>query len=129
MNWIGSWFDLPEGNRWTISDGNRTFSVRNRGDVEISDDDTDIRSIDDGGYLIIDEKIGWDHARIDIRHDKDGRLQRTFYRNGKAVAYEPEGRAWLAKKCPISSATPASAPRRASAASTPPAVRPRCWPK
>ncbi len=25
MNWIGSWFDFPEGNRWTIRDGNRTL--------------------------------------------------------------------------------------------------------
>ena len=100
MNWIGSWFDFPEGNHFTIRDGNRRFSVRNHGDVDVTDNDTDIRAISDGGYLIIEEKIGWDRTRVDIRHDADGRLQRTFYRNGKAVAYEPEGRAWLAKKVP-----------------------------
>lgn len=101
MNWIGSWFDFPEGgNRWTVRDGNRTFSVRSHGEVEVTDDDTDIRAISDGGYLIIDEKIGWDRTRVDLRQGSDGRLQRTFYRNGKAVAYEPEGRVWLAKKVP-----------------------------
>ena len=48
--------------------------------------------------MIIEEKIGWDRSKVDIRHGSDGRLQRTFYRNGKQVNYEPEGRAWLAKK-------------------------------
>jgi hypothetical protein len=100
MNWIGSWFDFPEGNRFTISDGNRRFSVRHHGEVEFTDDDTDIRAISDGGYLVVDEKIGWDRTRVDIRSGSDGSLQRTFYRNGKPVAYEPEGRAWLAKKIP-----------------------------
>jgi beta-lactamase regulating signal transducer with metallopeptidase domain len=100
MNWIGSWFDFPEGNRWTVHDGNRRFTVRSRGDVDVTDDDADIRAISDGGFLIIEEKIGWDRTRVDLRQGTDGRLQRTFYRNGKQVAYEPEGRAWLAKKVP-----------------------------
>ena len=99
MNWIGSWFDFPGGrNQFSFSDGNRRFSVRNHGDVTVSDNDTDIVAISDGGYIIIEEKIGWDRSKIDIRHGSDGRLQRTFYRNGKQVNYEPEGRAWLAKK-------------------------------
>jgi hypothetical protein len=98
LNWIGSWFDFPEGNRVSFSDGNRHFTVRHRGDIAISDNDTDIASISDGGYLSIEEKIGWDRSRIEIRHGTDGRLVRTFYRNGKQVNYEPEGRAWLAKK-------------------------------
>jgi hypothetical protein len=100
VNWIGSWFDFPEGNRISFSDGNRRFSIRHHGDVEFTDDETDVRTISDGGYLIIDEKIGWDRTRVDIRYGKDGRLQRTFFRNGKAAAYEPEGRTWLAKKIP-----------------------------
>lgn len=100
MNWIGSWFDFPEGNRWTIRDGNRTFSVRHHGEVDVTDDDTDIRAMSPGGYLTIEEKIGWDRTRVDFRHDANGNLQRTFYRNGKATAWEPEGRAWLAKKVP-----------------------------
>lgn len=100
MNWIGSWFDFPEGNHWTIRDGNRTFSVRHHGEIDVTDDDADIRSISEGGYLTIQEKIGWERTRVDFRHDSNGNLQRTFYRNGKAVAWEPEGRAWLAKKVP-----------------------------
>jgi beta-lactamase regulating signal transducer with metallopeptidase domain len=100
MNWIGSWFDFPEGNRISYSDGNRRFSIRHEGDVEFTEDDTDVRSLSEGGYLVIDEKIGWDRTRVEIRHGSDGRLQRTFYRNGKVAAYEPEGRAWLSKKIP-----------------------------
>lgn len=100
MNWIGSWFDFPEGNHWTVRDGNRTFSVRHHGEIDVTDDDADIRAISEGGYLTIEEKIGWDRTRVDFRLDANGNLQRTFYRNRKAVAWEPEGRAWLAKKVP-----------------------------
>jgi len=102
MNWIGSWFDFPEGgNSWTVRDGNRTFSVRNHGDVDVTDDDLDVRAISDRGYLVIEEKFGWtNRTRVDLRHDENGQLQRKFYRNGKEVPYEPEGRAWLAKKMP-----------------------------
>lgn len=104
MNWVESWFDgdSRRGNTFnsTWSDDTRKFSMRGRGEFEFSDDDTDITRVTPGGYLTLEERTGFDRTRLDIVAGANGGLQRTFIRNGQAVSYEPEGRAWLAKKVP-----------------------------
>jgi hypothetical protein len=102
MKWIGSWFGDQNDDRsnWTWDDGSRRLSLRSRGEVDVTDDDADINVLSDGGYLILEERVGSERARVEIRRSMSGEVQRTFYKNGLAAAYEPEGRAWLARRVP-----------------------------
>ena len=96
----------------TVGEGNSkrsTFMYRNdelririesNGTIEFSDDDRDVRSISSGGSLSIQEEKDGIKRQIDMQADASGRLTRSFWKNGQAGSFEPEGRAWLADVLP-----------------------------
>jgi hypothetical protein len=100
MNWLGSWFQSSGTNNWSWEENGHRFSIRSSGTFDITDDDLDVKSVSPGGYVAFEERLDGVTTRVEIRSGADGQLQRLFYRNGQAVAWEPEGRAWLAKKIP-----------------------------
>jgi len=68
-----------------------------RGKAEFTDDYSDIRSVSDGGWAIIEEHRGSQSYRYEVRHDASGQLTRSFFVNGVAQPIDANGKAWLAK--------------------------------
>ncbi len=83
--------------KWEHSDNGDRFRMEIRGKAEFNDDYTDIRSISEGGYVLIEEDHNGQSRRLDIRRDAKGQLQRTYNVNGQAHALDDAGRAWVGK--------------------------------
>jgi hypothetical protein len=82
------------------SNNGEKFELSYDGEIEFTDDDTDIRSLSPGGYFKISDG-GWLGGRgVDIRADGSGNLTRRFRVGMIEKPYEPEGRAWLAQMLP-----------------------------
>jgi hypothetical protein len=82
-----------------------TLKINARGDVEFTDDDTDVKTISSGGWIVIERREGGiagyfasDVKRFEAR-EKDGTLVRKYVFNGREVGAD-EGRAWLATWLP-----------------------------
>jgi hypothetical protein len=81
------------------SDGFNSFNIEMRGTIEVTDDDTDIKSISSDGYLEI-TKTSFGSRRA-IKISAEGKVVKREYFEGRtAVNYEPEGRKWLAEILP-----------------------------
>lgn len=80
----------------TYKDGRYELQVDGRGDIEITDDDRDIRSISNGGYLEIEEVDGRERHRIRIDGEADGRLDYQYWRDGQRAEFDNDARAWFA---------------------------------
>ncbi len=89
--------------------GRRTFvwsrkgeriEISYEGDVEFTDDDTDVKQLSPGGYLKVSNG-GWFGGRgVEIRADPSGALRRRYRVAIVEKPFEPEGRAWLARTLP-----------------------------
>jgi beta-lactamase regulating signal transducer with metallopeptidase domain len=83
---------------WSIN--GEKFELSYDGEIEFTDDDTDIRSLSPGGYFKISDG-GWFGGKgVDIRADAAGAITRRFRVGIIEKPYEPEGRAWLAQMLP-----------------------------
>ena len=90
---------VTSGNFEWSNDGER-LSVNYRGDIEFSDDDTNVVRISPGGYLKIKDG-GWVGGRtVEFRSDASGNLARRFWVGRNERPFEPEGRQWLAQTLP-----------------------------
>ena len=89
--------ELRSTTRWEHTDDGlkRRFEVR--GKAEFNDDYTDIKSVTEGGWVIIEEHSGSQSYRYEVRRSVAGELTRAFFVNGKAQELDATGRAWLAK--------------------------------
>lgn len=67
-----------------------------RGKAEFTDDYTDIQSVSDNGYVIVEEQRDGQSYRYEVRAS-GGQLTRLFYLNGAARSLDETSRAWLAK--------------------------------
>lgn len=68
-----------------------------RGKAEFNDDYTDVNSVSEGGWVIVEEQRGAQSYRYEVRRDGAGQLTRSFYVNGAARALDETGKTWLAK--------------------------------
>ncbi len=73
-----------------------SFDVKYKGEIEVTDDDEDIKSISAYGYLRFSKTAFGNRRRIEIEADADGKLIRDYYVGGQRVAFDPEGREWMA---------------------------------
>lgn len=99
---IGSHAQTQKGDshttmKWEHSDNGERFLMEIRGKAEFNDDYTDIRSVSEGGYVIIEEERNGQSRRFDLRRDASGQLQRTYSVNGQTRAMDEAGRAWVGK--------------------------------
>src|SRR5215203_1291288 len=83
--------------RWEHSDDGLRRRFEIRGKAEFNDDYTDIKSVSEGGWVIIDEYRGAQTIRYEVRRDPAGQLTRAFYVNGAAKSLDENNKAWLAK--------------------------------
>jgi SOS response regulatory protein OraA/RecX len=81
------------------SDGWQSFNVEMRGRIEVTDDDKDIKSMSDDGYLEINKTVFGSRRTIVIT-PQGGGLKRVYYEGRTSLPYEPEGRKWLAEIMP-----------------------------
>ena len=78
---------------------NNNFRVEYDGDIEVTVDDKDIRSISDNGYIEISKTVFGNNLYILIE-EQGGGLYRE-YRDGRVkMDWEPKGREWLAEILP-----------------------------
>ncbi|MCA1559850.1 MAG: M56 family metallopeptidase [Acidobacteria bacterium] len=104
--------DQSHGN-FTWSNGTTKLQVNYSGDIEFSDDDTDVIKLSPGGWLKIKDG-GWFGGRtVEFRADESGSIQRRFWVGASEKPFEPEGRQWLAQALPkFIRQTGIGAPRR-----------------
>jgi len=83
--------------RWEHSDDGLKRRFEARGKPEFTDDYSDIKSVSEGGWVIIEEQRNGQSLRYEVRCDPAGNLTRAFYVNGAARALDETTKAWLAK--------------------------------
>jgi len=77
----------------------QNFDVEYRGDIVVTDDDKDVKSISPGGYLEISKTTFGNRRDIVIR-ESNGQLIKEYYEGRTKVPFEPNGRQWLADVLP-----------------------------
>jgi beta-lactamase regulating signal transducer with metallopeptidase domain len=89
---------------YSWSNNGQKLEVRYDGEVEFTDDDTDVKSLTPGGLLRIRDggmmtSLLGGHT-IEFRADGSGNLTRRFWAGSSERPFEPEGRKWLASVLP-----------------------------
>src|SRR6188508_210776 len=86
--------------RWRTSTGFSEFNIEMRGKIELTDDDKDIKSISDDGYLEIDKTVFGSRRAIVIESAGGGKMRKQFYEGRTLKDWEPGGRKWLSEILP-----------------------------
>jgi beta-lactamase regulating signal transducer with metallopeptidase domain len=84
------------------SDNGRKIEINYRGDIDFTNDDTDVARMSPGGMLRIREGrrlLGADTS-VEFTADGAGNITRKFWQGWKEQPFEPEGRKWLATMLP-----------------------------
>ena len=81
-----------------FSAGGLITTLRGKGRIEFTDDDTNVKTLAPGGFFEIEQSRGWfswrGPTRFSARAASDATISRTFAIDGK-TASEDEGRRWL----------------------------------
>ena len=93
--------DGEKSGNWVWSDNGKKFEVNYRGDIEFTDDDSDVSRMGPGGYLRIKDgkRFGTDNS-VEFRAGSGGAIERRFWVSGRERPFDPEGRKWLAEVLP-----------------------------
>ena len=89
--------EIQNVSRWEHTDDGLKRRFETRGKPEFNDDYTDVKSVTEGGWVIIEEHRGSQSYRYEVRNDVSGQLTRRFWVNGKEQVIDDVGRQWLAK--------------------------------
>jgi SOS response regulatory protein OraA/RecX len=84
---------------WKNSNGVSSFNVEMRGKIELTDDDSDIKSMSSDGYLEITKTV-FGSRRTVIISPQGGGLKREYYEGRTSLPYEPDGRKWMSEIMP-----------------------------
>lgn len=83
--------------RWMHTDDGLKRSLEIRGKAEFTDDYTDIKTVSEGGWVIIEEHRDRQSFRFEVRRDAGGQVVRSFFVNGAARPLDESAKSWLAK--------------------------------
>jgi beta-lactamase regulating signal transducer with metallopeptidase domain len=87
----------PEAWMSRFSTNGLMTTLRGHGRIEFTDDDTDVRRLDPGGFFEIEQSRGWfswtGATRFAVRAAKDGTISRSLVIDSKSVTPD-EGRRW-----------------------------------
>jgi hypothetical protein len=86
--------------RWKTSTGLTSFNIESRGKIEITDDDKDIKSMSDDGYLEISKTVFGSKRSIIIESMGGGKLKKEYYEGRSKMDWETAGKAWLGEILP-----------------------------
>ncbi|HYY56575.1 MAG TPA: hypothetical protein VE842_04530 [Pyrinomonadaceae bacterium] len=82
---------------WSHSHDGVKVEVRIEGEVDFTDDYTDIRSVsEDGSFQATDER-GGSARRLSVTLDADGQLRRKYSVDGRKREFDAEARRWLSE--------------------------------
>lgn len=82
---------------WVQQDNNQKRSLEIRGKAEFTEDYTDIKSVSEGGWVIVEERNDRQWFRYEVRRDPAGQITRAFYANGTARPLDESAKTWLSK--------------------------------
>ena len=107
---LNSFESIAQGRRTSVSvrdNGKTTISIKNglgnnfaieyKGEITLSDDDTDVVAISDGGYMEIKKAAFGSRRRISIEPDNSGKLIKKYYVGSSQRNFDAEGRKWLSE--------------------------------
>ena len=83
--------------RWEHSDDGLKRRLEVRGKAEFTDDYSDIKSVSEGGWVIVEEHRDSQSYRYEVRSDATGQITRTFFVNGTSRPLDANGKTWLAR--------------------------------
>ena len=92
--------NISSNGKTTVSVKNgfgNNFSLEYKGEITLSDDDTDVISISDNGYMEIKKSAFGSRRRIFIEPDNSGHLIKKYYVGGSQKNFDSEGRKWLSE--------------------------------
>ena len=89
---------------YSYSNNGEKFEVRYDGEVEFTDDDTDVKQLSPGGYLRIRDggmltSLVGGHT-VEFKADASGNITHRFWVGSSERPFEPEGHKWLASVLP-----------------------------
>lgn len=87
-------------NRWRHSTGASDFNVETRGNIELTDDDMDVKSLSNDGYLEITKTVFGAKRSIVIESLGGGKIKREYYEGRTRMDWEPQGKKWLGEILP-----------------------------
>lgn len=83
-----------------IKSNGTSFNIKYEGDFTLSNDDKDVLTISEGGFLEITRSSFGNKRRILIESNEGAKLSRKYYSGSKEKDYVPEGKTWLAEILP-----------------------------
>ncbi|MFC2125592.1 hypothetical protein ACFLU5_12345, partial [Bacteroidota bacterium] len=89
-----------KSDRIVIRDNFSNIELKYDGELQLSDDDTDIIGIAPGGYFRISKTSFGNKRSILIESDGDGNLTKKYFEGRTELSYNPSGREWLADVLP-----------------------------
>ena len=84
---------------WIWSDNGEKLALDYDGTFELTDDDSDVKTLSSGGRMKISDQALIGRHTVEIE-EHGGQLQRRYYVNGMERPYEPQGREWLTSVLP-----------------------------
>lgn len=86
--------------KWKNSTGLTSFNIEVRGKIEVTDDDKDIKSLSNDGYLQIAKTVFGSKRAIIIESLGGGTIKKEYYEGRTKMDWEPNGRNWLSEILP-----------------------------
>lgn len=83
---------------WVQQDGQQKRLLEIRGKAEFNDDYTDIKSVTEGGWVIVEERTDRQWFRYEVRRrDPAGQVTKAFYVNGAERPLDESAKSWLSR--------------------------------
>jgi hypothetical protein len=86
--------------KWRTSTLLTDFNIELRGKIELTDDDKDVKSLSDDGYLEIEKTAFGSRRTIVIESLGGGKMKKEYYEGRTKMDWETNGKAWLAEILP-----------------------------
>jgi hypothetical protein len=78
----------------------RSMEVKASGDIELNDEETDVKNISKNGFLFIEERNWMTYRTLEISVQANGALQRKFSLQGHESEFDAEAQTWLSRILP-----------------------------
>lgn len=72
-----------------------SLEIKHRGDIDVTDNDKDIKSISPHGFLEFSQTTFGNKRKIHIESNSRGELSYEYYEGRKQIEFEPNGRKWM----------------------------------
>ena len=82
--------------KWEWNDDGWRRRVAINGKAEFTEDYSDVSGVTEGSSVRIEEELGGNLRRLEVRRDANGALVRTYSLNGQTRAMDEDARKWVA---------------------------------